>query len=121
MAKLKIENIDGLEGEYEFDPSYFTNRELHLIKRETGIRAGELQDAVEAGDNDLVVTLAYIALLRAGKKLPNADMLWDASAGTITLDLEEEGEAEGPPSPPPSGLGNDDTDSEPRPTSGDGS
>ncbi len=48
MAKLKIDtNIPALDGEFELDTSYFTNRELHMIKKLSGLRAGEFEEAVE--------------------------------------------------------------------------
>ena len=98
MAKVTLADVDvGLDGEYDFDPTYFTNRELHIIKRETGLRAGELADAVANGDNDLVIIFAYICLLRHGKQLPNADLLWDAKTGGILLVMDDEDADADPP------------------------
>ena len=56
----------GARPRFEISPP-FTNRELHLIKQIAGVRAGELFDAMEVGDNDLVVALAHIAVKRAGR------------------------------------------------------
>lgn len=78
--------------EFEISPP-FTNRELHLIKQIAGIRAGELFDAMENGDNDLVVALAHIAIKRAGRHQPTLDQLWDMNPGEIEIkDPGEEGE-----------------------------
>lgn len=82
MDKIVISNVPPYDGEYEVDVSYFTNRELHEIKRLTGVRAGELQDAFDAGDSDLIVAIAAIALKRAGKQVVD-DLLWDAEAGSV--------------------------------------
>ncbi len=120
MAKIKIEGLPGWDGEYDFDGSYFTNRELQLIKRETGIRAGELEDAMLVQDNDLVVAVTLIALKRLGKEIP-AEMLWDAPVGKITMELDE-GEADaGPPAVPPSGPEPSDSSGNAAPISGSGS
>jgi hypothetical protein len=83
----------------------FTNRELHLIKSIAGVRAGQLFDAMEAGDNDLVVALAHIGIKRAGRHQPTLDALWDMAPGEIEIsspDDEEEG-AVPPTSTPTSG------------------
>lgn len=96
MPSLTIEGVPGYDGEYPLDLSYFTNRELHLIKELSGVRAGELEEAFEAGDNDLMVALAAIAVTRKRGSKPNLDALWDAPAAKLTLnaDADEEG-AEG--------------------------
>ena len=90
MAKILIESDNpNLNGSFEFDPSYFTNRELHTLKQEAKVRAGEIMDAFAAGDTDLLVVFAYIALRRAGRDIP-IDALWDLEAGKITFDVGEE-------------------------------
>lgn len=97
MAKVKIEGGGLIDGSYDLDLGVFTNRELHIIKKETGVRAGELQDAFVAGDNDILVVLAHIASVRAGKDIP-MDVLWAMEAGGITFDLtDEEVEEDSPP------------------------
>lgn len=63
----------------------FTNRELHIIKQVSGVRAGELFDAMEAGDMDLLVALAHIGVRRSGAGSPTLDDLWDMEAGAITI------------------------------------
>ena len=113
MSKLVIDGVFGLDGEYEADLSYFTNRELHQIKKQTGIRAGEFSEAFTSGDNDVMVAFAVVILNRAGKEGAE-ELLWDAKAGSVTLVLDDEededaGDGEGgvavrPPEPPtPSG------------------
>lgn len=104
MAKVVIAGGLTVDGEYELDASYFTNRELHLIKKEASVRAGEVSDALEAGDNDLFVVLAYIALQRAGRGDMPIDVLWDMEAGKITFDFSEE-EQEADALPPESEPG----------------
>lgn len=101
MAKVVIESDDVWNGEYELDLSFFTNRELHIIKKETGIRGGELYESFDAGDTDLLVALAMIAIRRSGKGNPDAEALWELPTGKITLDVTDEGDA-GPPAEAPS-------------------
>jgi hypothetical protein len=85
MDKIAITGIGrAYDGEYDFDPSYFTNKELHTIKRMTGVRAGEIQAAFGAGDNDMIVAFASIALERAGKSVYE-ETLWNAKVGCIEL------------------------------------
>ena len=97
MAKILIESDNSnLNGSFEFDPSYFTNRELHTLKQEAKVRAGEIMDAFAAGDTDLLVVFAHIALRRAGRDIP-IDALWDLEAGKITFDVGEEAADVRPP------------------------
>ena len=107
MPLLKIEGVSPLvDGSYEFDIGTFTNREMHVIKEISGVRGGEIGEALAAGDNDIVVALTAIVLKRNGKTVP-VDVLWDAELGKITLDAadEEEDEDRPPvPSPTPSGV-----------------
>lgn len=77
------------DGEYPFDIEGFTNRELHRIKQLTGLRVGELQEAFEAGDNDVIVALAVIVLERSGRKVED-QVIWNAEAGTIRLEFEDQ-------------------------------
>lgn len=88
MAKLVIDGIFGLDGEYETDFTYFTNREWRTIKEIAGVRMGEFNEAIEANDNDLIVALAVIALRRRNIDV-NVEALWEAKMGKITLDAEE--------------------------------
>jgi acyl transferase domain-containing protein len=110
VDKLTIDGIAAnLDGVYEFDfeelLDTLTNREIHQIKLISGVRLGELNDALNAGDNDLIIAFAVIILRRRGKRI-DEDMLWDAPAGTkILLDLddrqEQQEDAGGPPAEAP--------------------
>jgi hypothetical protein len=91
-VKLVVEGVLGLDGEYDADISYFTNRELHKVKVLTGLRAGEFEEAFKVGDNDVIVAIATVILERNGKG-EAAELLWDAPAGVVTLDLGDEEEA----------------------------
>lgn len=99
MDKIVIKGARPYDGEWEFDSGFFTNRELHTIKRISGLRAGELNEALKAGDTDLVVALAVVALQRHGKQV-DEDTIWDAEGGDVQFvgvpDTSEEGD-EGPP------------------------
>lgn len=98
---MRLEGIAPWDGDYPIDLSYFTNRELHEIKKIADVRAGELEDEFRRGNNDLVVAVAAIAARRNGKDIPLND-LWDAAAGRIDLVLDDEPEADdaGPPESP---------------------
>ena len=88
MQKVKISGISSkIDGEYPIDLGYFTNGELHLIKKLSGVRAGEIEEALDAGDNDIVVCVALIALKRNGRTDIPDGTLWDAKAGKIDLIL----------------------------------
>jgi hypothetical protein len=82
MDRIVINGVAGYNGEHPFDASYFTNKELHTIKRIAGVRAGEIQAAFAAGDNDLIVAFAVIALERNGKTVYE-EALWNATVGCI--------------------------------------
>jgi hypothetical protein len=110
MAKLKIEGVPPYDGEYDLDIAAFTGTELHTIKQISGVRAGELQDGLQAGDYDLVVAFTVIVLQRAGQDVDPAAIM-NATVGSITVDLQtEDAEVvdERPPvsSPTPNGSEN---------------
>lgn len=95
-ALIRIDGLPGADGDYPLDVTYFTNRELHQLKQHAGVRAGELEEAFNAQDNDLVVALCLIALHRAGRKDVPIDALWEARTGVIMLvgdDAEGEDDA----------------------------
>lgn len=103
MTHFHIEGLAPFDGDYPVDLSYFTNRELHTIKNLAGVRAGELEDAFKAGDNDLIVAFCVIALERNGKQMPReaVDVIWNAEVGKVSLVAEEDEESppvEAPPS-----------------------
>lgn len=111
--KLTVKDLGKpLDGEYEFElidlitvgrPGSLTNREAHVIKVMSGIRAGEIVDGIVYSDNDLLVALATVILNRAGKTV-NEEKLWDAKIGCLDWDIEmlkvkddKPGEAEADP------------------------
>lgn len=98
MLKITIAGIPRLDGTYELDEERFTNRDLHTIKKISGLRASEISEGLQAGDTDIFVALAVCALYRAGYQDSSvADALLDAEFGKITLeDAEPEADA-GPP------------------------
>lgn len=106
MAHFHIEGLRPFDGDYPIDFESFTNGEYHLIKKISGVRAGEISEAFEAGDNDLIVAFAAVALQRAGNPMDKQalDVLWGAEFGKIELvvDEDEEADASPPASPPPS-------------------
>lgn len=102
MDKIRIDGIAAYDGEYELDVSYFTMRELHTVKRLSGVRVGELEDALAAGDSDVIVALAVIALQRAGRQVVE-DLIWDAPMGGITYVGDPDGADAVPPGLTPSG------------------
>lgn len=97
MPKIAITGIPGLDGEYELE-MVFTHRDFRTIKQVAGVRANEVMDAIEAGDLDIIVALAEIALRRAGRA-HTIDDLWDSEAGNISLDVTDE-EVASPPTQP---------------------
>lgn len=106
MAKLKLVGVPSLDGEYDLDISTFTNGELRTIKQLSGVRAGELKEALLAGDNDVFVAFTVIVLQRAGKTV-DPQQLWEADAGQITIVPDTaEVEPRPPDSPPPNGTEN---------------
>jgi hypothetical protein len=79
-------------------PDNFTFREMHTIKRLTGLRAGEIFTALESGDTDVVVALAVVAIKRARPSF-DEDELLDSYIDSITIDAgtEEDAEDANPP------------------------
>lgn len=105
-AILRIEGIMPFDGDHPLDIGKLSNRDLHTIKKLSGVRANELEEAFEAGDTDLILALAVIALEQNGHRMekPAVDALWNAPIGKISLAVPDEEEEEIPPaSPPPSG------------------
>lgn len=104
MDKLIVKGLGKrLDGEYEFDlagmmtlghAESLTNREGHRIKLMAGVTQGQMEDALIAGDNDVLVALAAILLNRAGKSF-DEDILWDAPMGAgLNWEIEEREEVE---------------------------
>ena len=96
MANVVIKDVPGLDGSYEMELGRFTLGELRIIKKEAGVRAGEIEDAMRAGDTDLLVAFALIALKRSGREVA-PERLWEADSAGIELDLSDEEEVEATP------------------------
>ena len=118
---ITVTGIPGYDGEYPLDLSYFTNKDLHTIKRIAGVRAGEIQAAVDADDNDLAVAFTVIALERNGKAV-HEQVLWDAKVGCIAIDHKTaEAEADAVPPAPGSDGSVSEKNASSGPPSSDGS
>lgn len=70
-------------------PETFTYREMGRIKTLTGIRAGEIEDALLAGDTDVIVAMSQIAAERAGDAAP-IEALESLDFGAIRVEVEED-------------------------------
>lgn len=92
MAAMRIDGVAGFNGEYPLDMTYFTNREYDLIRRISGVRAGELQDGFAAGDAVLIMAVAVIMVWREKGTQPPLDPFWDAKESKFTLTADEEPE-----------------------------
>lgn len=105
MPKLHVELGTTLDGVYDCRLDNFNLSELHEIKRISGVRAGEITEALIAGDTDLMLAMAVITLRREGKQ-PDVESLWLSEAGKLRFDfLSDDEEADGsPPEQPPSGT-----------------
>ncbi len=101
MPALIIGGCGAWDGRYEFDDFAFTNRELYEIKQLSGVRAAELIEALEANDTAAYVGVA-VALLKRQGKIPDADDLWDAKAGSLRIELNGDGADADPPTIPAS-------------------
>jgi len=118
MPKIVITDVPGLDGEYEFDMN-FTYRDFRTIKQVSGVRANEVMDALQAGDLDIIIALAEIALRRAGKVHSVDELLdADASTGSITLDVSDMEAEENPPPLEPELRSNDERTSSGNGTNG---
>lgn len=86
MMAVVVKDAAPWDGRYEFPDFSFTNRELHTIKQISGIRAGELIEALDANDTAAYVGVAVVVIGRTGKTI-DPNRLWDAPVGSITIDL----------------------------------
>lgn len=94
MARIIINGVPGLDGEYPLDLT-FKYRDFHMLKQIANVRANEVSEALAARDTDLVIALAAISMKRAGKMF-DIEALWDAPIDSITL----EGDVEDVPTQP---------------------
>ena len=105
-SSIVIAGVPGLDGEYELDTDNrpFNGNELHEIKRISGVRAGELGEALGAVDYDVIMAFAAIALNRAGKTFNLTDLM-DAPIGRVVFkpgtepEEDEEQDGQSPPAP----------------------
>jgi hypothetical protein len=93
MPNLKIVGVPPFDGEYPISLDTFNGHELHTIKQISGVRGGELMEALNAGDYDLLIAFAVIGLRREGKVV-HPDQLLAADLGAIRLEKTAEEEAE---------------------------
>lgn len=97
MDKFVVTGIPAFNGDYPVDISSFTMRELQIIKRMSGVRAGELEEAFKAGDTDLLLAIAVIAVRRNGKQWEAFEKLaWESDVASITFEGEEVAEEADP-------------------------
>lgn len=88
MATEIIVSRSGGESRYPF-PETFTFRELGLIKQLTGVRAGELEAEISAGDAQLFLCITLIAARRAGEDM-EIDDLEDLPIDAIRVEIDED-------------------------------
>jgi len=90
-----IEGVPPYDGEYEIELGSINMEEFHLIKRLTGLVAGEVEDALLKIDTDIFVGLAAVVIQRDGKRITSnvENALWKAPLGALRVKLE-------PDSPP---------------------
>lgn len=82
--KVTVEGV-----EYPLDLSEMTGREVGVLKRVGHIKGvGDLPEALQAGDLEVVVAVAVIAMSRAGVTA-DAERLLDAKMGVIRIDAGE--------------------------------
>lgn len=100
--KFRVSGVSPrLDGEYEIDlGEFFNGDELHFIKQRSGVRAGELDEAFKAGDYDVILAMAVIAMRRAGTDV-DPDIIWKAQVGKIDFVADEQEADAGPPASPP--------------------
>lgn len=119
MDKFVVEGIPAFNGDYPIDIRSFTMRELQIIKRMSGVRAGELAEAFEAGDTDVLLAIAVIAVRRNGKDWESFERIaWESDLSAITFVGGEEAADEPTPLTPTRPLDADEKNSEPRERSG---
>ena len=118
MDRIVIKGIGVFDGEYPLDleEQWFNAAELHIVKRMAGVRQGEMEEALAAADNDILVSFAVIAVRRSGKFQKHQlaqfeDMLWEADSRSIDFIVDAKEEDVSPPASRP--------ESEPASSSGD--
>lgn len=97
MASLTLKRSDGREHEYEI-PESLTFREAGLVKRMSGVRGGEIAEALRLGDAEVIAALAVIAVRRTGEPITEDEIL-DMEVTDLKLKEDEEPEPEESPTP----------------------
>jgi hypothetical protein len=91
MDKFVVTGIPAFNGEYPVDIETFTMRELQIIKRMSGVRAGELSEAFNGGDASVILALAVIAVRRNGKDWEQFERVaWECSFDAFEFVADEE-------------------------------
>lgn len=90
--KITIRGVPPYDGEYPIDFEALTMGDAHVLKRIAGVRLAELSDALGAGDADVVLAFAVIAMQRAGKDVDEAK-LWKAPIDSISVEIADRGDA----------------------------
>ena len=73
------------EGERRYQlPSAYTYREMGRIKTITGLRAGEIEQALVAGDSEVIIAIAVIAAERSGDTI-DMNKIEDLEFGAISV------------------------------------
>lgn len=93
MIEVVIGGVgDYYDGSYDISNLVFTNREYHRIKEVSGVRGGDLFDALDEGDTAAFVGLAIVVLERE-RKIVDPNDLWDAASGAIRIQISKDTDA----------------------------
>lgn len=93
--RIGVARIDGREYDLPH-PETLTFREYGLIKRWVGLRAGELEEALQAGDTDPIVAFIVLGMRRAGHKV-EPDFILDMDPKLIQVEIDDDEEPADPP------------------------
>lgn len=101
MDKFVVnDRIPAFAGEYPIELGGWTMRELNIIKRISGYRGGELAEGFAAGDTDLLLAIAVIAVRRNNRDWEVFEKIaWDTDADFLTFENGDEEEAADEPDP----------------------
>ena len=102
-GKLILKGLDAYNGEYETPAAgSWTAREFNYIKQVSGVRAGELNAALAAGDMAAIVAVAAVTLQRHGVPDVNLEVLWEMTEENFEA-VQDEGDEGRPPESATSG------------------
>lgn len=92
--------IPSFAGVYPIELGGWTMRELNIIKRISGYRGGELAEGFAAGDTDLLLAVAVIAVRRNNRDWETFEKIaWDVDADFLTFENGDVKEAADEPDP----------------------